>query len=71
MMEFRIFLPLFLSNDEWLSTEMREEYETHCHQMKDYFMAEKDDIRPEERCDSYYIGGDYVGVKLRVTIRRL
>jgi hypothetical protein len=46
---------------------MRGEYETYCNKMKDYFIERKDDTRPEERCDSYYIGGDSLGVKRRVT----
>jgi hypothetical protein len=66
-MEFRFFFPLLLPSDDWIPQTLREEYENRYNRMKTSFL-EKIEIKaaPETRCDSYYIGGDSVGVKLRV-----
>jgi hypothetical protein len=73
-MEFRLFLPLVLSpqssDEEWLTPAISEEYNTRCDQMIRYFLNKTENTSTERRSDSYYIGGDSVGVKLRVTLRR-
>lgn len=68
-MEFRLFFPLLVPSDEWLGAPLREEYERCYHRLKDSLLEEigpRAVASPENRCDSYYVGGDSVGVKLRV-----
>jgi hypothetical protein len=67
-MEFRFFFPLLVSSDDWIPKSMRDEYEYSYNRMKNSFLEkiEGSVASPETRSDSYYVGGDSVGVKLRV-----